>query len=173
VTNAGMDAKNPLMFGVVARRTLLFGLLWALLGSGESQSWIMGVPAIIFAVAISIKQAPSRSWRWRPLALLRFVPFFVLESLRGGWDVSQRVLRPSLPINPAIVLYTTHLPAGVPRMLLLNVTSLLPGTLSADLRDDCLTLHVLDNQLPLTAEIKSLEDRIAALFIFSGEGESG
>lgn len=171
MTNNDPQLINPLFIAVV-QRLLLFGLLWWLLNNGNNLSWIVGAPAVIIAVTISFKLTAKRHWRWRPLAVLSFVPFFVFESLRGGWDVSRRVLRPSLSINPGIIFHNTQLPPGVPRMLLLNVTSLLPGTLSADLRDICLTVHVLDRDTPIAAEIKRLETRIAGLFIFHRPGES-
>jgi hypothetical protein len=42
--------------------------------------------------------------------------------------------------------------------------SLLPGTLSADLTDDRLRMHVLDASLPIEHELRAAEASIAALF---------
>jgi multicomponent Na+:H+ antiporter subunit E len=42
--------------------------------------------------------------------------------------------------------------------------SLLPGTLSTELRDDCLCLHVLDARLPVEADLRQVEIRVADLF---------
>ncbi|KPJ94041.1 MAG: hypothetical protein AMJ53_06085 [Gammaproteobacteria bacterium SG8_11] len=170
--NSSSQTKNPQLGVAVLRRTLLLVALWWLLSKGDSLSWLVGLPAVTLAVVVSFKLTPPRPSRWRPLAVLRFIPFFMLESLRGGWDVSLRVFHPALPINPGILQYTTRLPAGLPRMLLLNVTSLLPGTLSADLQDNQLTLHVLDRDASIAAELRRLESRIADLFRFNQAGES-
>jgi multicomponent Na+:H+ antiporter subunit E len=49
-------------------------------------------------------------------------------------------------------------------ILLVDVLSLLPGTLSVDLRGTVLTLHVLDERTPAEAELRVLEGLIAAMF---------
>ena len=164
MTNVASQGKTPFSFSAAAWRLLLLSAFWWLLNTSDGQSWLIGGPAVIAAAALSFKLTPARSRRWRPLALLRFIPFFLLESLRGGWDVSLRVLRPSLPIHPGLFRYSTRLAPGMPRIMLLNTASLLPGTLSADLQDDCLTLHVLDTDSSVAADMKRLEDRIAAIF---------
>ncbi len=40
----------------------------------------------------------------------------------------------------------------------------MPGTLSVDLAGDTLHLHVLDERLPISAEVQALEDVIARMF---------
>ena len=44
-----------------------------------------------------------------------------------------------------------------------DVVSLLPGTLSADLAEGSLTIHVLDRNMPVHAEFEALEERVAAM----------
>jgi multicomponent Na+:H+ antiporter subunit E len=45
-----------------------------------------------------------------------------------------------------------------------NVVSLLPGTLSAELRGDCLKVHVLDANADVFEELQSLESKIKHVF---------
>ncbi|MNF05208.1 hypothetical protein D3C80_2048860 [compost metagenome] len=49
-------------------------------------------------------------------------------------------------------------------MLLLNTLGLMPGTLGVELTDDRLRIHVLDERLPILAEVKVLEAHIARMF---------
>ena len=56
------------------------------------------------------------------------------------------------------------LPAGVPRILMLNTLGLMPGTLGVRLDGDRLKVHVLDERLPVAAEARALEAHIARLF---------
>lgn len=45
-----------------------------------------------------------------------------------------------------------------------NTISLLPGTLSADIQDDNVTIHIIDIDTPFWPNIHNLEWRIAYLF---------
>ena len=155
------NTTAPGLYFTVLRRTGLFALFWWLLNITDYASWLIGIPCIIIALALSLKYAPPRPWHWRPLQVLRFLPVFLWESLRGGIDVSLRVFRPSLPLHPDVIDYTIALPSGLPRLIMLNVVSLLPGTLSADLHGDRLTLHILDKNAPIESELQYIEKRIA------------
>jgi multicomponent Na+:H+ antiporter subunit E len=144
-------------------RTLLFTLLWWLITEGAG-GWTVGVPVIALAVGTSYWLQPQGQLRLRPIGVLRFAAYFLVQSLRGGLDVALRAFRPSLPLAPALVEYRLRLPAGAARVFLADTMSLLPGTLSTELRDDCLCLHVLDVRLPIEADLRQVEARIADLF---------
>jgi multisubunit Na+/H+ antiporter MnhE subunit len=45
-----------------------------------------------------------------------------------------------------------------------SVVSLLPGTLSAELSEDCMKVHVLDVNADALKELQSLEAKIGHLF---------
>jgi multicomponent Na+:H+ antiporter subunit E len=99
----------------------------------------------------------------RPLALVRFAGWFLVQSVRGGVDVARRALSPSLPIEPELLELTTRLPPGAARVLLADVTSLLPGTLSVDLDGDRVLVHALSGGPAVTADFRVLEARVAEL----------
>jgi multicomponent Na+:H+ antiporter subunit E len=69
-----------------------------------------------------------------------------------------------MPLEPAFLDYNLSLPNGAPRLFMANVVSLLPGTLSAELLEGCLKVHVLDVKADVVAELQSLESRVAAVF---------
>ena len=172
-SNSREGARKPVSPAfTVLRRTAIFVLFWWLLNAGDNASWLIGIPVIVIAVAVSVKLAPPRPWRWRPLQVIRFLPVFIWESIRGGLDVSLRVFRPAMPLYPAVIDYQVSLPKGLPRLLMLNVVSLLPGTLSADLRGDQLTLHVLDKNTPFVSELQRIERYIIAMFNTEAETAS-
>jgi multicomponent Na+:H+ antiporter subunit E len=164
--NANTKAANResgILYLTLLRRAGLFALLWWILNPADYASWLIGIPCIVAAVTLSVKFAPPHTWRWRPLHVVRFVPIFLWESLRGGIDVSLRVFRPRMALHPAVIHYHMALPGGLPRLLMLNVVSLLPGTLSADLHANRLTLHVLDKNMPLESELHRIEKHIASM----------
>ena len=76
----------------------------------------------------------------------------------------RRALAPRLRLAPALVPFETALPPGLPRVLLLNSISLTPGTLSADIRDDTVWVHVLDGAGGHEAALAGLEARLARVF---------
>ena len=143
-------------------RTALFALLWWILTEGATNSWLVGAPVVLLAVLASEVLLPGVSWSLP--GAVRFVPFFLWHSLHGGVDVARRALHPRLPISPELFDYRWRLPPGLPRVFMANTVSLLPGTLSAELDDAHLRVHVLDETGAFTAELQVVEVHVARLF---------
>jgi multicomponent Na+:H+ antiporter subunit E len=76
--------------------------------------------------------------------LLRVIPFFLWESLRGEIDVALRTLAPKMRVQPGFKEFRTGLRRGDARVFLVNCVSLLPGTLATDLQGGRLNIHLLD-----------------------------
>jgi multicomponent Na+:H+ antiporter subunit E len=164
-------AANPLRQGGAPWRwpdvflsLMLAALLWWVLVGGDSASWVVGVPVVAAAVWSAWRLRSDDAGRISLRGLLRFIPFFLWESIRGGVDVASRVLRPRMAIRPGFISYTTalHTPAG--RLLFVNCISLLPGTLAADIADDELRVHTLDIEGDTGRELSRLERRVAAVY---------
>ena len=151
----------PLSVRSTAVRALWLALLWWILTDGATDSWPIGLPVVLLALWVSVKIMPAASWSLTGIA--RFVPFFLWHSLRAGVDVAGRALRPRLPISPALIDWPWSLPPGLPRVLMANTVSLLPGTLSAQLNDACLRVHVLDDSSDHQSELRAIETRVAGL----------
>ena len=100
----------------------------------------------------------------KPVVLLRYLPLFVWKSIASGFDVMVRVLNPRLPIHPGLVHYPLSLTHEGARVLLANCITMLPGTISAQLKDDQLIVHTLDTTLPVHATIDRFERKIATIF---------
>lgn len=144
-------------------RFFLFSFVWFVLTGADGASWILGLPAVLLAVFLSLKLSPASRSRLSLAGLFRFVPFFLRQSTLSGIDVMRRALSPHRMLNPGLVTYTTFLPEGASRTLFVNTISLLPGTLSADLKDNTVTVHTIDKNQPIWANIQNLELRIAML----------
>ncbi len=154
--------EQRIRWSIIASRTLLFSLIWWILTDGAALSWWVGVPAVVLAVVVSVALIPSA-----PLVnyqLLRFVPFFFTRSLMGGADVAWRAFHPRMPIAPDLVEYTLRLPPGLPRVVMANTVSLLPGTLSAELNQRVLKVHVLDRTTDFVAELEAVEQGVGRMF---------
>ena len=86
------------------------------------------------------------------------------RSLCGSIDVARRALHPKMPLEPAFIDYNLSLPNGAPRLFMASVVSLLPGTLSAELLEGYLKVHVLDVKADVVGELQSLESKVGAAF---------
>lgn len=148
-------------FTVVA---LILAALWVVLNEVDPGSWIVGAPSILLGAWLACLLPPSTGWVRSPFGALRFAPFFLGQSLLGGWDVALRALRPSLPIAPAFLSYRTRLPPGAARVLFFDAITLLPGTLSAELDGDHVLVHAVDAGAAPREGLEDLERRVARLF---------
>jgi len=149
---------------MIAQRVALFALLWWILAEGRLDGWLLGGIAVAAAAWASLRLAPPGKRGVRAVPLLRFLGFFVWNSLRGGAQVAWMALRPRPDLAPALLELELALPPGTPRVLMLNTLGLMPGTLGVRLDATRLRLHVLDARLPVAAEARALEAHIARLF---------
>ena len=79
-----------------------------------------------------IRLVNPRSWFW--LFVFAFVFFYYV--IKGGLDVSYRVLHPRMPIRPGIVKIKSVLNTETGKSALANCITLTPGTLTIDVTDD-------------------------------------
>lgn len=145
-------------------RVALIALLWWILTEGDLGYWGLALPIIIATTVASLLLMPAGTWRWSLIPLVRFVPYFLYQTWHGSLDVARRALHPRLPLQPAFIDYRLRLPEGPQRVFLSGILSLLPGTLSVDLRTTELRVHVLDETMPVAANIRNLEGLVADLF---------
>jgi multicomponent Na+:H+ antiporter subunit E len=139
---------------------MLLAAFWAILSDGRG--WTFGIPVVLLAATLSCLLLPRT--RVSVSGLLTFVPYFAWNSLRGGLDVASRALHPDMPIAPALLRYELQLDNRVGRALMANVVTLLPGTLSVDLRGDVLLVHVLNADGPFPEAFRRLEARVTEIF---------
>ncbi|MFP4075201.1 MAG: Na+/H+ antiporter subunit E [Halochromatium sp.] len=163
--SASLPIRQPLR---VLGHVLSYAALWLVLAGADPLGWIIGLPTVLFAswASLRLSAKPQRPGEARPSiwGLLRFLPFFALESVRGGVDVAARVMRPRLRIEPGFQQYRLSLRNPLARVVLLDSISLLPGTLSADLRDDIIEVHALGASSDLEPALQRLERRISRIF---------
>jgi multicomponent Na+:H+ antiporter subunit E len=146
-------------------------LLWWVLADGRWDSLGVGLPTVLTASAVAWGLGRDRDRprvRLSPLGTAQFVLSFLARSLVGGIDIARRALHPRLAggdvIDPGLLELTLRLPAGPERVVFVGVVNLLPGTVSADLRDDLLVVHAIDHTPATERDLRRLEQRVAAMF---------
>lgn len=136
--------------------------IWWVLTDGNTGSLPAGLP---FAAAAAVIWCYlSRPVPFRIGALALFFVLFVWQSLQAGIDVALRVMRLSLPIDPAIISIPLRLPEGPSRVFLADTLTLMPGTLTVQIGGDFVEIHVLDEKGPVLERTRLLENRVAAIF---------
>jgi multicomponent Na+:H+ antiporter subunit E len=138
-------------------------VLWAGFHWNDLTSWAVGVPMALIGGALTLFLPASVPARLSPLGALRFAKFAIVGIICGAIDVSRRSVSP-LTLQPGCIAWRTHLPAGQPRRLFAVAITLLPGTLTARIEDDMLTIHALDLSDATRAELAALEAHIAGLY---------
>lgn len=154
--------KTKFCWNTALSRGVLFIVLWCVLTEGTLSSWWIGVPVVLFSVAVSITLIPSAPLLW--FEVLKFTPVFLLYSILGAIDVARRVFQPALPIAPDIIEYPVRLPSGLPLILMANIVCLLPGTLSVAFEQKIMRVHVLDKNKEFMEELRMVEENVAKFF---------
>lgn len=150
--------------GALATSAVLV-VLWAGFHWDDPASWMVGIPSALIGGALTLFLPASAPLRPSPLGGLRFAKFAIAGILRGAVDVSRRSLSPQT-LQPGCMPWRTYLPEGRPRRLFAVAITLFPGTLTARIEGDMLTVHALDLSDATRAELEALEAQIAKLYKF-------
>jgi multicomponent Na+:H+ antiporter subunit E len=143
---------------------LVFALVWWVLALPRTDGWVAGGLAVALGTLLHTGLGGRSGERIRLRGLLGFIPFFLVQSLRGGADVARRALSPSLPLATGFIRYRIRIPEGPSRVFFMNCISLLPGTISARLQDRSLQVHLLAEDDRVAGRLSLLEEKVAALF---------
>jgi multicomponent Na+:H+ antiporter subunit E len=101
-------------------------------------------------------------------AAIVYVVLFVKELLVANLDVAYRVLSPSMPIKPVVILFPLRVEKDIAITTIANSITLTPGTLTMDYDADrnALYVHTLycDDSENVTGPIRSWEDYALRIF---------
>lgn len=147
-------------------RTAIFAFTWVILTEGTLDSWVVGLPAIVIALFVDYRLSQGDRIRWSLFGLTVYTLSFLKFSIIGGLDVVWRAYHPRMPLSPAIIEYPLRLSSSSARQLFMSTVSLLPGTLSVEIGEKKMIIHVLDARRPFDQELKLIEARVGAVFRF-------
>lgn len=138
---------------------LILSLVWAAITGGFSPGNL--TVGFVFGIAAlwPVRHRFDTRAINRPYLLLALAFLFARELVRSGIRVAIDVLRPKLTFKPGIVAVHIDLKSEIEIMILANLISLTPGTLSVDVSKDRSTLYVhamnIDDPDALRQEIKN------------------
>ncbi|NEU59270.1 Na+/H+ antiporter subunit E [Halorussus sp. MSC15.2] len=135
----------------------------------------LGLPvAFAFRRFYTERTSLTRNLRAAPYALL-YVGVFLKELATANFDVAYRVLAPSMPIDPDVVVVPLRVETDAAITTIANSITLTPGTLTMDYDDETNTLYVHGitgrNREAVVEPIRTWEDY--ALVIFDEDRKPG
>ncbi len=128
---------------MIGKFILLF-LVWiGLTNSLEIQELIVGAVVALIVTKYFTKDKRVHLGRLL-ITYLRFTPIFLKNLVKSNIEVAKIVLSPSLPINTGVVKLKTLLTNEHDKLLLANAITLTPGTITLELDDNTLYIHLLN-----------------------------
>ncbi len=128
---------------MLGKFSLLF-LVWiGLTNSLDIQELIVGA-IVSYGIVYYFTENEELDIAKTAMKYIKFTPMFFKSLIKSNIEVAKIVLNPKLPINPGIVKLKTSLTNEYDKLLLANAITLTPGTISIELKDDSIYIHVLD-----------------------------
>jgi len=146
-------------------------LIWSGLVFPISGQEIMvgGALSFLISLLVAIRMKDRKTFKLSGIfSMIKFIFIFAIELVKANFAIAKIVLNPKLPISPKIVKIKTDINSKVARVFLANSITLTPGTLSIDLEDEYLYIHVVDGDnlkdpkdilLPFEESLKGAFDR--------------
>ena len=128
---------------MLAKMILLFIVWIGLTNSLEIGELIVGL-AVSFLVARFFTSNIELHLGKLALKYIKFLPTFFKNLIQSNIAVAKIVLNPKLPINTGIVKLKTNLKNDYDKLILANAITLTPGTITVELREEELFIHVLN-----------------------------
>jgi len=123
---------------------ILLFLVWiGLTNSLDIQELIVGA-TVAYVVARFFTNDKEIDLKLFVIKYIKFIPLFFKNLIKSNIEVAKIVLNPKLPINTGIVKLQTSLESDYDKLLLSNAITLTPGTITIELKDNDLYIHVLD-----------------------------
>lgn len=93
-----------------------------------------------------------------------YLIWLIYQIILAGFHVLGVLIKPSLPIDTAIVKFRVDLPSSHAKMILGNSITLTPGTLTIDIQDDLFIVHALDASSYTSLENDEMPRQVLQLF---------
>jgi len=140
--------------------------LWLVLTSTfNSQELLIGAFVCFLIALITYKFYIKLGFPSISLKKFYFFIVYILvlfyEIIKANLDVALRIIRPSLPINPGVVIIKTSLKSDIAKTILANSITLTPGTFTLDIQGDKLLIHWIDVE---ATDIEAATDIIGERF---------
>ncbi|MEA2073987.1 MAG: Na+/H+ antiporter subunit E [Campylobacterota bacterium] len=124
---------------------LLFALWMILSANSELSNLAVGLSVSAGISLLYIKMFQNEKVEMiNPYYLFIYILVLLKNLIVSNLQIAKRVLSPDMKLNPAIVAVKTELKSDWKKLLLANSITLTPGTLTLDVKDDILYIHIIE-----------------------------
>lgn len=147
--------------------TLLLFFMWLILTANFEIANIFIGFAVSFSIALLyLKLFTHKEFGFvRPLWFGVYILVLLKNLITSNILIAIRTLSRDMKLSPAIIAVKTELESDWKKLLLANSITLTPGTLTLDVKDDTLYIHVIDtksypNREDISREFESIIAKI-------------
>jgi len=145
---------------------LLFTLWLVLTANTQVANIIIGLGVSVSIALLYIKLFAQNNFEFiNPLWLGVYILVLLKNLITSNIDIAKRTLSRDMKLAPAIIAVKTNLTSDWKKLLLANSITLTPGTLTLDIKDNILYIHMIEFREGDNKEsvIKEFEDIIAKI----------
>jgi len=147
--------------------TILLFALWMILTSNFQMANILVGMAVSFSISILyVKLFTHKEFEFiNPVWLVVYLYVLLKNLIISNIQISKIILKSDMKLSQAIIAVKTNLKSDWKKLLLANSVTLTPGTLTLEIKDDILYIHVIAYNESLNKEdiTKEFEDIIAKI----------
>ncbi len=145
---------------------LLFTLWLVLTANTQVANIIIGLGVSVSIALLYIKLFAQNNFEFiNPLWLGVYILVLLKNLITSNIDIAKRTLSRDMKLAPAIIAVETNLTSDWKKLLLANSITLTPGTLTLDIKDNILYIHMIEFREGDNKEsvVKEFEDIIAKI----------
>ncbi len=144
--------------------TLILFILWLVLSASlDMQNIIVGLGVSYSIALLYVKMFKDETvYRFSLYGLVLYLGVLFKNLIKSNLQINKRILSKNMNINPAIIAVETDLKSDWKKLLLANSITLTPGTLTLDIKDNILFIHIIqyEDGMDKKSIIKEFEDAI-------------
>jgi multicomponent Na+:H+ antiporter subunit E len=145
------------------KRFILLFIVWiGLTNSLDIQELILGAIVSVVIVYVFINKTNNINFKDECIKYFKFIPLFIKNLIVSNIEIAKIVLNPKLPINPKIIKLDFIELNDIDKLLIANAVTLTPGTITLDVTNTHIYIHVLNLK---TDDKNILKDMILSDYI--------
>jgi multicomponent Na+:H+ antiporter subunit E len=157
-----MKSSFPKQF--IANTLALFSVWLVLSGKYDILHVVLGfmVSCGVGWLNTGFPHSPFQDFPWARVVL--YGPWLFLRVVESSLHLTKLILNPSLPIEPRLITYRSHLKHRGAIVLLGNSVTLTPGTITVEINNNEFLVHAIDESAGNDLTSGRMERKIAWVF---------
>lgn len=141
----------------LATSAVALGIYLLITMSVEAEELFIGIGVALLTGLIVVRFIPVKLQTFNPLRIARaivYAPVFIWKMIVANLQIASIVLRPKLRIKPSILRARSDLSTPEGKLILTSSITLTPGTLSVDVKNNRIYVHVVNADFTEDSEAK-------------------